>query len=73
MRNNKEANLGLSPAFAVLCNGMLFKSLAPLNTLLNGCDPKKKPPSLYPSRYNPNGPASVMGWGTENTLTVIFS
>lgn len=41
---------------AVPCNGMLFKSPAPLNTLLHGCNPKQKPPSLYPWRSNPNGP-----------------
>lgn len=44
---------------AVLCNGMLFKSPAPLNTLLHGCNPKQKPPSLYPWCSNPNGPLDV--------------
>lgn len=72
MRNNKRGKPGFITRLAVLCNGMLFKSPAPLNTLLHGCDPKQKPPSLYPWCYSPNGPVSWQAGEQKTPLQLIF-
>lgn len=72
MRNNKRGKPGFIIRLAVLCNGMLFKSPAPLNTLLHGCDPKQKPPSLYPWCYSPNGLFSWQAGEQKTPLQLIF-
>lgn len=72
MRNNKRGKPGFITRLAVLCNGMLFKSPAPLNTLLHGCDPKQKPPSLYPWCYSPNGLFSWQAGEQKTPLQLIF-
>lgn len=72
MKNNKRGKPGFITRLAVLCNGMLFKSPAPLNTLLHGCDPKQKPPSLYPWCYSPNGLFSWQAGEQKTPLQLIF-